>query len=336
MFESFPEFWEGGWTGSQLYLQTEDNNMGRCAIEGWITKDVATALFEKAGQSDYDFTAAARSRDFKAFSMGMSASISLSNTYKSSTSKNVAALYRGQTEEMIIYSAHWDHLGIGTPVDGDSIWNGAVDNATGTACLLEIANAFQQLPEKPNRSILFLAVTAEEQGLLGSAYYGENPIYPPANTVANINMDALLPFGKMKDVIVKGYGQSEMDDLATSIAEQQGRTIVPDQNPGAGSYFRSDHFSFAKIGIPALYADGGIDHFEKGKDWGKEQVADYNTNRYHKAADEYDESWDLSGMVEDARFFFNVGYTLSAGSEWPNWKEGSEFKAIRDASRGSQ
>jgi len=321
-----------GWTGAQLYLKSEDNNMGRCAVEGWITSEAAVEMFKLADKGGYDYNTEARNRDFTPFTLGLSASVSMQNKLQTSTSKNVLAVAPGtsQADEYIIYSAHWDHMGVGDPVDGDSIWNGAVDNATGIAFMIEIAKVFTQLEEKQKRSILFLAVTAEEQGLLGSAYYAENPVYPVTKTAANINMDALIPTGKMKDLTIIGHGHSEMDDYAKEAAEKQGRYILPDTDPGKGYFFRSDHFNFAKVGIPALYAEGTYEQIEKGIEWAKEQRDDYTANRYHKPFDEYDDSWDLSGAVMDARLFFEIGYKISNQSTFPQWKEGSEFKAKRD------
>ena len=321
-----------GWTGAQLYLKSEDNNMGRCAMEGWITSEAAAEIFKVANKEGYDYNTEARNREFTAFSLGLLASVTMQNTLHTSTSKNVLAVAPGtsQADEYIIYSAHWDHMGVGDPVDGDSIWNGAVDNATGIAFLIEIAKVFTQLEEKQKRSILFLAVTAEEQGLLGSAYYAKNPVYPITKTAANINMDALIPTGKMKDLTIIGHGHSEMDDYAKEAAEKQGRYILPDTDPGKGYFFRSDHFNFAKVGIPALYAEGTYEQIEKGIEWAKEQRDDYTANRYHKPFDEYDASWDLSGAVMDTRLFFEIGYKISNESTFPQWKEGSEFKAKRD------
>ena len=321
-----------GWTGAQLYLKSKDNNMGRCAVEGWVTSEAAAEIFKMADKEGYDYNTEARNREFTAFSLGLSTSVSMQNTLQTSTSKNVLAVApgTGQADEYIVYSAHWDHMGVGDPVDGDSIWNGAVDNATGIAFLIEIAKVFTQLEEKQKRSILFLAVTAEEQGLLGSAYYAENPVYPITKTAANINMDALIPTGKMKDLTIIGHGHSEMDDYAKEAAEKQGRYILPDTEPGKGYFFRSDHFNFAKVGIPALYAEGTYEQTEMGIEWAKEQRDDYTANRYHKPFDEYDTSWDLSGAVMDTRLFFEIGYKISNESTFPQWKEGSEFKAKRD------
>ncbi|MFC0182870.1 M28 family metallopeptidase [Pseudarcicella hirudinis] len=264
--------------------------------------------------------------------LGLTASLSLHNAIKKSISNNVAALLPGTTkaDEVIIYSAHWDHFGKGEAIKGDSIYNGAADNASGTAAVLAIAEAFTNLKKKPARSILFLSVTGEEQGLLGSEYYATHPIFPLGKTVADINLDVLQPFGKMKDVIVMGYGQSELDDYAKEAAAQQGRIVRGEPDASGGWYFRSDHFNFAKVGIPALYIENGTQSLEDGEEWGNAKKEDYNKNRYHSPFDEYSPHWDMSGIVEDATLLFNIGNRLSNETTFPKWKKGSEFKAIRE------
>ena len=325
---------ESSWSGSALHLRSPDGNKDKAAVQGWITLDVAKELFEKSGKDLGAEIRKARTRDFEPFSLGYTMSHSLTNTFKNDVSQNVAGLIKGneRPDEYIIYSAHWDHLGIGQAVDGDSIYNGAVDNGTGIASLLSIAEVFAQGPP-PARSVLFLFVTAEEQGLLGSQYYGENPIYPPNMTVANLNMDGMNPFGPMKYLTVTGIGHSDLDEYAEEAAAAQGREILPDQEPEKGYFFRSDHFNFAKVGIPALYAEGSLEHMEKGRDYVKEQRQGYLDNRYHQPADHYDpETWDLGGLVQDAKLYYNVGQRLASESTFPKWKEGSEFKAIREES----
>lgn len=321
-----------GWSKSKMYLAAADDNKSRALMEGWISQDEAKSLFKLAGKSD-DLMSQARQKGFKPVELGVKVSVDIENTIKRSTSNNVVAVWPGKSkkDEFIIYSAHWDHLGIGEAVNGDSIYNGAVDNATGTAALLSLAQAFKASKVQPERSIMFLAVTAEEQGLLGSEFYATNPVVPLEKTVANINIDALQAFGKTKDIIAVGYGQSELEDYLIEAAKRQGRTVVKDSNPSAGFYFRSDHFNFAKVGIPALYTESGDDHVEKGPSFGLAQKADYTKNRYHAAADNFDPAtWDFAGMVEDLRLLFEVGYTLSLEKTFPKWKEGSEFKAIRE------
>lgn len=321
------------WTGEALYLQPEDNNRSRCAFEGWIDIASAQKIFQMAGIENY--LGMARQADFKPVNLGMTASLSMEVDYELATSQNVIAKLTGSEhpDEYIIYSAHWDHIGINEPVEGDSIYNGALDNASGVAVMLEIANAFSQLEQKPERSVIFLAVTAEEQGLLGSAFYADNPIYPLNKTVANINMDGIWFLGPMKDLTVVGYGQSELDEYAEAAAQAQGRYIIPDPQPEKGYFFRSDHFSFAKVGIPALYASGESEQMEKGKEWTKEQNTAWTQKHYHQPSDEYiPEEWNFEGMVLDGKLLFNIGYRLANERNFPQWKSGSEFKAAREAS----
>lgn len=326
---------ENGWSGSKLYLQDNNQNLSRTAIEGWISLESAKEIFQAAGY-EKDFTIEASNRDFQAFPLGLNISFSLKNSFKNSRSYNVIGLYPGSdlSDEYIVYTAHWDHLGIGPAVNGDTIYNGAVDNASGVAGILEIAEAFTKTKTKPLRSIVFLAVTAEEQGLLGSAHYAANPVFPMEKTVANINMDALSTIGRMKDLTIVGYGHSELDDYAKEIATSQGRYILPDPNPGTGSFFRSDHFNFARAGVPALYAKGGYEHVEHGVNYVEDRSKAFNANHYHQPSDQFDpENWDLSGMVEDVQLFFLIGKRLGGETYIPKWKEGSEFKGIREKTK---
>ncbi|SFG76102.1 M28 family metallopeptidase [Pedobacter insulae] len=321
-----------GWSKSKLYLAAEDDNKSRALLEGWITQDVARELFKMAHKSA-DLMVQAGKKGFKPVDLSLKLSTTIDNTIQRSKSNNVVAVLPGtkRPDEFIIYSGHWDHLGKGEAVNGDSIYNGAVDNATGTAALLVLANAFKKAVQQPERSIMFLAVTAEEQGLLGSEYYASNPLVPVTKTVANINIDAMQAFGKTKDIIAVGYGQSELEDYLETAAKKQGRVVVKDSNPSAGFYFRSDHFNFAKVGIPALYTETGDDHVAKGLAFGKAQKEDYTANRYHAPADNFEpDKWDFSGMVADLSLLFDVGYRLSNETTFPGWKAGSEFKAIRD------
>lgn len=320
-----------GWSNSKLHLQTANNNMHRTALEGWITLDAAKKIFQLAGVSP-DIMQQARTKGFKPVDLHLNTSLVINNTIKKSTSHNVLAILPGakRPQECVVYSAHWDHFGIGEPVKGDSIYNGAVDNATGTAGLLELATAFTKLPQAPARSILFLSVTGEEQGLLGSEYYAAHPVFPMEKTVADINLDVLNTFGRTRDITVIGYGQSELDEYAQRAAQKQGRVTVPEANPEGGWFFRSDHFNFAKKGVPGLYIGPGNDALGHEPGWGKEQTAAYNRLRYHSPADEFDaHTWNLDGMVEDIRLLFDVGYQLSNESSFPAWKKGSEFKAYR-------
>ncbi len=320
-------------TGAKMNLQSLTYTP--CQMEGWISTEAATEIFKSADLDFQKAMIAARRPGFKAMPLPYKGNVSIKNDIRSNTSRNVIAMIPGtdQKNEYIIYTAHWDHFGIGTPVNGDSIYNGACDNASGSAALLTIAESMMKTgPYK--RSVVFLWVTAEEQGLLGSAYYGAHPVFPPAQTVANLNMDALGTFGAMKDFSIVGYGQSELEDYAAKWAKKQDRYVLPDQEPEKGYFFRSDHFNFAKIGIPALDAKGSFDHREKGKDYAAEQGKDFRTNRYHQPSDEYDEaSWDMGGMIQDAELYLNLGKELADSQEWPKWKPASEFKAIREKDR---
>lgn len=320
-----------GWSNSKLYLQTADNNQHRTALEGWISLDAAKKIFQLAGISP-DIMQKARTKDFRPVDLHLQTSLDINNTIKKSTSHNVLAVLSGakRPQECVVYSAHWDHFGIGEPVKGDSIYNGAVDNATGTAGLLELATAFTRLPQKPERSVLFLSVTGEEQGLLGSEYYAAHPTFAMDKIVADINLDVLNTFGRTKDITLIGYGQSELDEYALRAARRQGRIIIPESNPEGGWFFRSDHFNFAKKGVPGLYIGPGTDAIGHEAGWGKEQTAAYNRLRYHSPADEFNPTtWVMDGMVEDIRLLFDVGYHVSNESSFPAWKKGSEFKAYR-------
>ena len=316
-------------------LVAADDNLSRATIEGWVQRATAEALFEMAG---LDFEAAkqqAADRAFEPIPLGVTGSLRVRNELRRIDSQNVIAKIEGSgaPDEVVMYVAHWDHMGVDPTLDGDQIFNGAADNATGTAGLIEIARAFVQAPEPPGRSILFLAVTAEEQGLLGSRHYGENPLYPTAQTVAAINMDVLNQWGRTRDMTIVGMGQSELDDVAADVAAQLGRTLAPDPEPEKGFYYRSDHFSFAKAGIPAFYGDPGVEYIDKPEGYGIEKRTEYTTNDYHKVSDEVKPDWDLSGALEDLTFLYHMGAQLAAGDEWPAWSETSEFRAVREAQR---
>jgi len=316
-----------GWSGPQLNLQTEDNGASRAGFEGWLTAQAAKELFAFAGVST-DLLEQAKKPGFKAVDMKVKTGVTIRQKTKKSTSNNVVGKLEGSKHpnEYLIYSAHWDHLGVGEAIDGDTIYNGAADNATGVAGLLEIVKAFKAAKTPPERSILFIALTGEEEGLLGSEYYANHPIYPLAKTVADINLDMLYPIGKTKDLIITGMGQSEMDDYAERAAAKQRRIIKSDSNPSAGHFFRSDHFNFAKVGVPALYPGTGDDVIGKGEKYGLAQKEAFNAHRYHQPSDEVDNTWRFDGIVEDLRLCFDVGYTLSMETTFPKWKTGSEFK----------
>ena len=321
---------QGAGSGAKLNL----NALGYtpCEMQGWVSLDAAKEIFSTAGLDLQTNMMAARKPGFKPVSLPYKVTAGIKNEIRTNVSKNVVAMIPGtdQKDEYIIFSAHWDHLVIGAVVDNDSIYNGARDNSTGSAALLAIAEVMMK--EGPyKRSVVFLWVTAEEQGLLGSAYYAANPIFPPAKTVANINIDGMAAYGEMNDLSIIGFGQSEMESYAAKAATQQNRYILPDQEPEKGYFFRSDHFNFAKIGIPALYAHGSFDHRTKGKEYAKEKSDEYRSTAYHLPADEYIEgTFELGGIVQDATLFYSVAKELANTKDWPQWKEGSEFKAIRE------
>lgn len=326
------------WNTAKLYLDETGKEKTSCAVEGWISMPATKKLFEAAGFNYPEKLAAAHKVGFSAEPMKLTMSTTIgTRQYVQNKSYNVVAKITGteRPEEYVIYSAHWDHLGVGkADAEGDTIYNGALDNGSGTAGLLEIANAFVSLKIKPARTVVFLFVTAEEQGLLGSAYYAANPIYPPSKSVANINMDAINGYGKMKDISLIGKGQSELEDYLSEECQKVDRYTAGDPDPAAGYYFRSDHFHFAKIGIPALYTHNGIDHIEKGKSFGTERNEEYRTKNYHKPSDEYDAThWDLDGSIEDLKLLFLVGRRVAMENTWPAWKAGSEFKSIREKTR---
>ena len=321
------------WSGAQLHLDNRSTHPYRCPVEGWLTGAAAKKMLMASSQ-DTSLLAKAHLKGFKAVPLGLKLSTSMKVKAVFNSSKNVIGKITGskRSDEYIIYTAHWDHFGIGKPDEkGDSIYNGALDNATGTASLLELARAFNSMKNKPERSILFLSVTSEEQGLLGSAYYAQHPLYPIEKTVANINIDGINNFGKTRDIEITGAGQSELEDYLKKEVESKGRYIAPETHPEAGHYFRSDHFSFAKVGVPALTTGSGIDHVEKGKEYGRERYEEYTEKYYHRPSDEYNASrWNLEGGLEDIELLFQIGKKLAAETSWPKWMEGSEFKALRN------
>lgn len=324
----------GGWTGPQNDLVRQDGGASRTQLEGWIHYDSAQTLFD-----GYDMDAEffkASSPNFKPFRLnGIGLKSDIYQEISTTISPNVIGAVKGTSrpDEYVLYMAHWDHLGIDESVEGpDKIYNGAVDNATGTAAILEIAEAFK-LKGAPERSAIFVAVTAEESGLLGSQYYAQAPRVPLDKTVAGINIDAMLPLGKTKDFKIIGYGASELEDRLKLETDKRGMYIIPDDKPEAGFYYRSDHISLAKEGVPMLYADPGNDHITKGMTYGEDFAREYTQDRYHKPADEYDNSWDLSGIEQSTEILFDLGYNLANSQDWPNWYEGTEFRALRDKMR---
>ena len=324
-----------GFLGERFGLVAADKNMSRASVEGWFSLDTAKAIFTMAGHDFDALKKQAISRDFTPVPLGLKASMGLRNTMRTIDSQNVVAKLEGSDprmkDEYVVYSSHWDHLGVGAPVNGDAIYNGALDNASGVATLLEMARGFTQVQPRPKRSILFLFVTAEEQGLLGSEYYATNPLYPLAKTVANINIDGVNQWGRTRDVTVIGMGASDLDDMLREAAAAQGRTLTADPESEKGFYYRSDHFNFAKVGVPALYTDSGVQFVGKDESYSKTKRDEYTANDYHKPSDEIKPDWDLSGAVEDAQLIFMVGYNVANTARFPEWKPGNEFKAARDA-----
>ena len=322
-------------SGERFTLSNPDKNMGRAAVEGWITLEQAQSLFKMAGKDFAALKKAALGRDFRPVPLGVRAKIQIHNTLREIQSANVAAKLTGSDpklhKEYVIYTAHWDHFGIGPPVNGDKIYHGALDNASGTGALIEIARAYKQLTVPPRRSILFLSVTAEEQGLLGSEYYSEHPLYPLTDTAADINMDVVNALGRTRDIIMIGRGSSTLDAVVDAAAQEQGRTVKPDQEPEKGFFYRSDHFNFVREGVPAFDPEGGVDYIGRPEGWGLQQRQRYTREDYHKPSDVVKPDWDLSGAVEDMQLYFLVGYRVANEPKLPEWKPGAEFKAKREA-----
>jgi len=319
-----------GKTGEQFDLVTPDKNMGRVAVEGWITLDQTKALLQSAGQDFDALKAQAATREFKPVPLGVTASMTIKNALRTIASRNVVAKLEGSDpklkDEYVVYTAHWDHFG----KTADGIFHGAEDDALGCAALIEVGRAFTKLPAPPRRSILFLAVTAEEQGLLGSQYYSVTPIYPLAKTVADINMDSWNTHGRTKDLTLVGFGASDLDDYARDAAAEQGRVVHGDAEPEKGFFYRSDHFNFAKQGVPALDPEGGVEYIGKPPDYGKQVRDEWTERRYHTPKDVVYPDWDLSGVNEDLKVYFAVGYRIAQADKIPEWKPGNEFKAKRD------
>jgi Zn-dependent M28 family amino/carboxypeptidase len=325
---------EHSWSRENMDVKHPDGNKAHVAIESWITLDRARELFKAAGKDFDKLQRAARDRDFHPVSLGATATIHIKNTVRAVHSHNVVGKLVGSDaklrDEFLIYTAHWDHLGIGAPIKGDSIFNGAMDNASGVAGILELAKAFKALPVAPRRSVLFIAVTAEEKGLLGARYYGENPLYPLDKTLADLNLDGLNQWGPTSDLTVIGKGNSTLEDLLADAAAAHQRTLSPDAEPEKGFYYRADHFEFAKKGVPSMFLDNGIHYIGKPDDYSKKKRDEYTDHDYHNVTDEVKPDWDLSGAVEDLALLFVVGNHVANDAVWPTWKPGTEFKAIRE------
>jgi len=325
-------------SNERFNLAAPDRNMGTSAIQGWISIEAAADLFKMAGQDLQKLKAAAIDRNFKPVPLGLTASVTVNQTMRTVDSMNVLGKITGADaavkDEYVIYSAHWDHLGLCGPKKGetDAICNGAADNASGTAMILEIARAMKAVKPAPRRSVLFLFVTAEEQGLLGSQYYGDFPLYPLNKTLANINIDGMNQWGRTKDLVVIGLGASDLDDYAQAAAAEQSRTLKADQEPEKGFYYRSDHFNFAKKGVPAFDPDSGVEFIGKPDGYGIQKREEYTKNDYHSPSDQVKPDWDLAGAAEDGKLFLAMGYRIANADKMPEWKAGNEFKSIRDKS----
>ena len=333
--------WEvvrNSWSGPQFHLDRADGNAGRTALEGWITEARARQLMELAGQDFDALKAASVKRGFRPVPLGVAATGGVRNSVRQKRSPNLAGVMPGKDrpDEFVIYMGHWDHLGLVDGEGDDRVYNGAVDNATGIAGILTIARGFRDMLPGASRSVLFIAVTAEESGLLGSEYYAEHPLVPLEKTAAAINLDALMPLGRAKDIEVVGYGASDLEDLLAQAAKAQKRTLTPDQRPEAGYFYRSDHFNFAKAGVPALYVKSGMVLRDKPEGAGKAMFDSFQAERYHKPGDEYSEDWDVSGSIEDLRLLFEVGARVANSKTWPEWREGNEFRGVREKSAKSR
>ena len=323
---------ESSWTGPQAYAQRGENAPPMTQLNGWLTEDAARRVLKAAGQDLDALTKAAQAKGFKPVPLGMNLSTSFASTMRSFTSHNIIGILPGSEapEDYVLHTAHWDHLGRCTPApDGDDICNGAVDNATGTAALVALAEAHGKAGP-PRRSLVFLAVTAEESGLLGAYYYAANPVFPLAQTVGGVNMDALQMAGPAKDVTAVGFGKSALDQFLDAALKADGRNVTRDPKPEAGYYYRSDHFAFAKLGVPMLYIDGGQDLVTGGRAAGEAVAKDYTDNRYHGPKDEFNEGWDWSGVMADLQLYYRLGRMMAMSTSWPNWNEGDEFKDVRD------
>ena len=322
---------QNSWSGPQAYAQREGGGADQTVMNGWVQKAVAEQILEASGQDLAELSAAARKDGFKAVPLGTTISTSFKNDSRTFSSKNVIGMLPGteRPDEYVLHTAHWDHLGKCAPGEEDEICNGAIDNATGTAALIALAEAHAKAGAA-DRSLVFLAVTAEEQGLLGSEYYGANPVFPLEKTVGGVNMDALSLAGPAKDVPVVGPDKSQLDDFLTAALTAEERVGTPNPSPEAGYYYRSDHFSMAKRGLPMLYVDGGQDLVEGGTEAGKAYEDAYRDTAYHAVGDEFDENWDWSGVAQDLRLYYRLGRMLAMSTAWPNWREGDEFRRLRD------
>ncbi|MGN6497445.1 MAG: M28 family metallopeptidase [Tsuneonella sp.] len=324
------------WTGAQYYVQKPNDNMDQTTANGWVQKPVAEAILHAAGKDLAELTRAAQQKGFKAVPLGLNASLGFTNAVRRATSHNVVGILAGATrpDEYVLYSAHWDHLGRCTPdATGDDICNGAVDNATGVGASAALADANRRAGPTA-RSQVFIALTLEESGLLGSEFYAQNPIYPLDRTVGGVNIDALLPGPRSRDYSMTGGDKSDLNDLFRSVLASEGLAESPEESVEKGHYYRSDHFSFAKRGVPMFDIGRGPDLVVGGKAAGEALAKDYVENRYHQPSDEWSDDWDWSGLTEDLALYYRLGRTLAEGALWPNWRPADEFRAIRDKDCG--
>ena len=329
---------QASWSGKQFELpQSRESSL---IYKGWITEDVAYRIAQLGGKNLDTLRLAAEKRDFKPLSLGVTVNGNLSANYRTIKATNVLGMIPGSDPELrkqaVIFTAHYDHLGIGKSVNGDSIYNGALDNASGVASILTLAKTFSQLDKLPRRSLVFIALDGEESGLLGSQYYKDNSYFQPKEIAANINIDGANIWGKTRDIVIIGSGKSTIDELVKEVAETQGRIVMPDLMPENGYFYRSDQFNFAKIGVPALYLERGKDFIGKPEGWGKKTIENWIATYYHQPSDEYDPNWDLSGQIEDLILVFQVAYRLANDKKMQSWLPGDEFEAIRQKTIGNK
>jgi Zn-dependent M28 family amino/carboxypeptidase len=329
---------EASWSGEQMSLPSPEGALPPTPLQGWITGERGTELFTAAGLDLVELSATALSEDFEPVELDMQATAHVDSSVRNTVSNNVVGAVEGSdpevSDEYILFTAHWDHFGVGSPIDGDAIYNGALDNATGVGAIIEIAEAFATLEPRARRSVLFIATTAEEQGLLGSAYYAANPIVPLEDTLALINVDGLNTWGPTEDVLIVGFGNSTLDDTLTEVLAGDGRIVAPDDEPEKGYFYRADQFPFAKVGVPVLYTGTGAKFIDKPEDFADEIRQTYTQVHYHQPSDEFDPLWDFSGAEQDVRVLYEVALILAQGDAWPEWKPGTEFKAVREEMLG--
>ncbi|HEV8184615.1 MAG TPA: M20/M25/M40 family metallo-hydrolase [Chthoniobacterales bacterium] len=328
------------WSKENFEIDRPNKNMDQLGVRSWVTLDVAKKLLADSGQDFDALKQAAISKDFRPVPLGATANFNLKQEVRSFKSDNVVGKIDGSDpklkDEWIVYTAHWDHLGKHPDVEGDQIFNGAVDNATGVAGLIELARAHRALKQPTKRSVLFIATTAEEAGLLGAKYYAENPLYPLEKTLADINMDGLAVWGKTRDIEDTSNGNSTLDDMLAAAAQRHGKVMNPNSQPEKGSFYRADQFEFSKFGVPSLYTGAGRDVIDKPPGFGQQKKDEFVAEHYHQPSDEVDPAWDVSGGAQDVQLLFEVGYQVANGDKWPEWKPGNEFKARRDESLKSR